>query len=61
MFQSELKVVQDEFRDAMTENAALEGEVSQLTYEVRRSDSQFKFNITINIILYIRTVSSVSH
>ena len=33
--QFELKVVQEEFRDAMTENAALEGEVSQLTYEVR--------------------------
>ena len=26
--------MQEEFRDAMTENAALEGEVSQLTYEV---------------------------
>ena len=37
MLQFELKVVQEEFRDAMTENAALEGEVSQLTYEVRSS------------------------
>ena len=35
VLQFELKVVQEEFRDAMTENAALEGEVSQLTYEVR--------------------------
>ena len=35
MLQSEMRVVQEEFRDAMTENAALEGEVSQLTYEVR--------------------------
>ena len=35
MLQIELRVVQEEFRDAMSENAALEGEVSQLTYEVR--------------------------
>ena len=35
VLQFELKVVQEEFRDAMTENASLEGEVSQLTYEVR--------------------------
>ena len=48
MFQSELKVVQEEFRDAMTENAALEGEVSQLTYEVRHFDSQY-----IQFVLYV--------
>ena len=32
--QAELRDVQEEFRCAMAENAGLEGQVSQLTYEV---------------------------
>ena len=49
--------MQEEFRDAMTENAALEGEVSQLTYQVSLNLFKIQCHVTTGIMSLLITVT----